>query len=142
MPFALIFGAIGLAISAIGTFQSAAAANKQADASIKAEKLREKQMKLESERQRREVIRNAVAARSAAAVEAQVKGAQNSSAAFGSQGQITAQAANNTLGINQAESIGSGIFKANAAVAAAGGQVAWGQGLTSLGSAISGIRIG
>ena len=142
LPFALIFGAIGLVTSAIGSFQAAAGAERQAAASERAERLREQQMKLESARQRRQSIRTMLQARSQALLAAQAKGGATGSGIAGGIGQITSQTASNVQGINNAEEIGSGIFRENREIASAGAQVAWGQALTSLGRDISNIRIG
>lgn len=142
LPFALIFGAIGLVAQGVGSLVQANGAQKQADASVRAEKLRERQMKLESARQRRQSIRNMLAARSAAMIAAQAKGGQGGSGESGGLAQITNQGAENVLGINQAQTIGQGIFRANADIARAGGQVAWGSALSQLGRDVASLKIG
>lgn len=80
-----------------------------------AENLRKQQMELDAMRSRREVIRNAVAARAQSLTAAFAQGAQNSSGLFGSLNQITAEAGRQGLAISQNLSIGRGIFAANIA---------------------------
>jgi hypothetical protein len=144
-PFLLLFAGIsaaasigGLALQAAGTAVQMDAAKKQTDASVRAERLRERQMNLESMRQRRQAVRNAIKARSVALSSATSQGATGtgSSGIAGGLGQIASQGADNVRSVNNAQEIGKGIFDANADYATAGGQMAMGQGLSSLGGAL------
>ncbi len=131
-----IIAGVGLAIGAAGTVASVAGANAAADASKRAEALREKQMNLESARQRRAVIRNMLKARATSLVNATIQGAAGGSALPGAYGQINQQAGENTLGINQGQEIGAGVFSANRDSAGASSLVAFGGGLSSLGGSL------
>lgn len=126
----------GLALQAAGVGVQMDAADKQAKASQRAEQLRERQMNLESARQRRQALRNAIRARSVALSASTAAGGTGSSGQAGGLGQITNQGADNVRAVNQAEEVGSGIFRANQDIAAAGGQAAFGQGLSSLGGSL------
>jgi hypothetical protein len=81
----------------------------------KAERLRERQMNLQAQRERRDAIRQAMAARATALATATSQGASapGSSALGGAYGQITGEANRQVLAINQNQEIGAGIFKAN-----------------------------
>lgn len=144
-PFLLLFAGIsaaasvgGMALQAIGTGVQMDAAQKQTDASIRAERLREQQMNLETMRQRRQAVRNALRSRAIAVASATNQGAASagSSGLPGGLAQISNQGQDNVSGIDKGKQIGSGIFNANADYAAAGGQMAVGQGLSSLGGAL------
>jgi hypothetical protein len=101
--------------------QQVAAQNQQVDASIKAETARFQQMKLISAREQRDVIRNAIIARSIALSGATASGAEGGSGLQGGFAQIAAQRNDLLLGIFQNTGIGSAIFEANKAFAIAGG---------------------
>ena len=75
------------AITAIGGIVSAIGAMKQAKASAKAEKLRERQMRLEAMRKKRELIREGQVARAEALSNATAQGAASSTGLFGGYGQ-------------------------------------------------------
>lgn len=142
MPFALIFGAIGAVASIAGAFIQAKGAADASAASVRAEKLRETQMNLESARQRKQIYRNVLRARASAIVGATAQGAGQGSGIAGGLGQIAGQGADNILGVNQAQSISSGIFKENMNIANAQSLASFGGGLSSLGQTISGLRVG
>lgn len=131
-----IIAGIGLAVGAAGTVAQVSAANKQADAAERAERLREKQMNLEAMRSRRAAIRNSLRARSLALTSATAQGAQFGSGLPGGFGQIGQQTGENITGINQGQEIGAGIFDANADYASAGALAAFGSGLSSLGGSL------
>lgn len=144
-PFLLLFAGLsaaatvgGLALQAVGTAAQVDAANKQTEASVRAERLRERQANLETMRQRRQAIRDSLRVRAQAISSATAQGASSpgSSGLQGGLAQIGNRGAENVLGINQASEIGKGIFNANADYAKAGGQLALGQGLSSLGGAL------
>lgn len=141
-PFALLFGAIGAVASIAGTFIQADAAAKQSQESARQEQLRKQQMTLESMRQRRQVIRNSLKARSLALVAGSAQGASFGSGLAGGLSQVSNQANENILGVNQGESLGGQIFDSNSKIAEYGAQAAFGGGLSSLGDKISGLKIG
>lgn len=143
MPIALLLGGVSLIATLAGTFMQASAAKTQAEQSAKTEELRKTQMNLETSRQKTAAVRNMLAARAQAQVNAVAGGVDSrSSGVQGGQGQIVGQTASNIQGINQANSIGSQIFDANKKIAEAGALAAFGSGLSSLGSAIGGIKVG
>lgn len=135
--FPLLFNVIGLALSAVGTIAQVGAASQQAAASARAEKLRKQQLTLESMRQRREIVRNSLRARAAALAASTAQGGTGGSGIEGGLGQIQAKAADNTVGVNQGEAIGRGIFDANASYASWGALASFGGGLSSLGGTIN-----
>lgn len=128
--------ALGLVAGLAGTVVQMAGANAQAQASKRAEKLRETQMNLESARQKRQIIRNALRARSMALVNATGQGASSGSGLQGGYGQIGQGTNENLQGVNQGQTIGAGIFKANRDSFDASNMVSFGGGLTSLGGSI------
>ncbi len=93
-------------------------------------------MNLEAMRQRRQVIRNALRARSVASVNATAQGAGSGSGLQGGFGQIGQGAGENMVGINQGTEIGAGIFSANRDSYSAQSLVAFGGGLSSFGGAL------
>jgi len=116
-------GLIGTGISAYGAIQQSRGAKK-------AEALRMRQMNLEASRARRQTVRQAIIARATALSNATGQNAAEGSGAAGGQSQIAAQAGSNIQGINQGQSIGLDMFRANA-------QISSGQTLQSIGSGIS-----
>ena len=134
--FTSIVTGLALAATAVGTVTQVNAANQAAKASQRAEKLRERQMELESNRQRRQIVRNMIRARSQALATTTAQGASGGSGLSGAYGQIGQQGGENLVGVNQAQQIGAGIFKANRDIAGAESLAAFGGGLSSLGGAI------
>lgn len=141
-PFALIFGAIGAVASVAGSLISANASNAAAKASQQENDLREQQMELETERQQRQTYRQILSARSNSLMAASSQGAQFGSGFQGGQSQIVDQGADTSLGITQAQHISEGIFKQANIQAQDESMVSWGQGLSSLGQTIGGLRLG
>lgn len=131
--FSSILIGVGVALSAAGTITGVIGARKQAKAMAQAEQLRKRQMELESQRSRRETVRKMVAARSVALSNATSQGAQGGSGLQGGFAQIASQGTSQLLALNQNTEIGRGIFDANARADRAGGMVATGQGMQSLG---------
>jgi len=131
-----IIAGIGLAASVAGTAVTMAGQEQQRKASVRAERLREQQMNLESARQRRSVIRNVLRARAQALVGATAAGAAEGSGLQGGFGQIAQQGGTNMVGINQGQEIGAGIFAANRDMAGGQTLAAFGGGLSSLGGAL------
>lgn len=131
-----IIAGIGLAAGLAGTAVQVAGAGAASRASARAEKLREKQMNLESARQKRQIMRSALRARASALNSATAQGATGGSGLQGGYGQIGQGAGDNLLGVNNAQEIGAGIFKANIDSAGAQSLVAFGGGLSSLGGSL------
>lgn len=127
----------GLALSVIGTVFGTIGSLKQADAAKKAEKARERQLELETQRRKREAIRQAQIARGSAISNATAQGAGNSSALQGGLAQVTNQSARNTQYVNQDLELGKDVFKANRQAADGAGMQALGSGIGSLGGMIS-----
>ena len=154
MGISTVIAAVGVGVAAAGTVmqysasRSAAQANQAALADQqRAERLRQQQMQLDALRRRREVVRQAIAARSFALNQTTNQGASSAmgggSALPGAYGSISGRSNVNALGIAQNLSIGQGIFQANQSllsdysqVAQAQGQNALGQGVSSLGGAL------
>lgn len=120
-----IFSAIGAglagltatqAIGLAGVGVSALGAGMQFVGAQKAERLRKRQMDLESTRARRNTVRQAVAARASALVSGEAQGALGSSGLAGGLGQVAAQAGSNVQGINQGQDIGNQMFRANSMI--------------------------
>lgn len=111
---------IGTGISAFGSIQ-------QAKGAERAEALRQRQMNLQADRERRNTIRQSIVARAQALNQGVAQGASDSSGLLGGLGQITAQGASNVQGINQGQQIGNQMFDANR-------QISRGQTLQSIGS--------
>lgn len=131
---ATIIGAVGLAASVAGGVTSFVGQQKQAAASRRAERLRERQMKLEADRKRREQIRQMLISQGMISNNAANSGVGlGSSGVLGGSAAVGTNTAFNNLGVDQGVDIGAGIFQANRDIASAGGTVAAGQGLQSLG---------
>ena len=133
-----IIGAVGLGLSAAGTVTSMMGQAAASAASKRQEELRKRQMDLETNRQRRGVIRQALRARSMAMVNGQEQGAMFGSGMAGGLNSITSQAASNTQGLNQTQEIGVGIFKTNQQITGAQELASFGSGLSSLGNSVAG----
>lgn len=127
---------IGLALSAVGTVQQMSASQKQAKASKKAERLRQRQMELDALRQKRKIIRQSQIERARVVASAGAQGLLDSSSAQGSLGAISSITAGNTRDVNQNVEIGAGLFQANEAAASARESLAFGQGLSQAGGFI------
>lgn len=125
-----IASVVGTAVGVAGTLMSWSAQKK-------AEKLRATQMKLESQRQRMQVVRDANRQRAIALSTATAQGSQLGSGLAGATAQTTGQQNSLTLGINQGEEIGMGLFKANSQDAAGRMISGLGNGLTSLAGSMS-----
>lgn len=131
--FTSIALAIGAAASVAGTVMSVVGASKQAKAQKKAEELREKQMNLDADRQKRQAIREGIVARSRALTTATNQGAAEGSGLQGGYAQITGEQGRNVRTIEQSRDIGAGIFSANRDAAKGGTLASFGSGLSSLG---------
>jgi hypothetical protein len=109
----------------------------QAQALQRAERLRERQMNLQAQRERRDTIRQAMVARATSLATATAQGASaaGSSALGGAYGQIQGEAGRQVLAINQNQEIGQGIFAANRAYSRASLTTGFGQLISGVGNA-------
>lgn len=110
---------IGTGIQAYGSMQAAKGAER-------AEALRQRQMNLQAEREKRNTIRQSMVARAQALAQGTAQGATGSSGLAGGLGQISAQGASNLQGIAQGQEIGNQMFDANR-------QISRGQTMQSIG---------
>lgn len=129
LPF---IAAIGIGLTILGTGAQVAGSMQATRASKRAEDLRERQMNLDAARQRRQIIRESIMARSTSVSNATSQGAQDSSGLSGAIAQVSGDRARGIQYTGQSQSIGAGIFQANR-------QIAGGQGLSSIGSGISSL---
>jgi hypothetical protein len=127
---------IGLGASLVGGAVQAVGQRKAAKASARAEKLRETQMNLEAQREKRKTVREATIARAQALSAGVSQGAQFGTSIQGGQGAVSTAAASRQQGISQGQEIGAGIFQANRDIARAQSLTALGGGISSLGGAL------
>jgi hypothetical protein len=140
--------AIGVGVGLFGAISGSEAADQQAQNQAQALALqkqeqeeRRKAMELDARRRRREIIRQGIAARSAALTTSTAQGAQFSSALPGAYGDIEGRTGTNLTGVNQNQEIGERIFDlkglqndAYVRAAMAGSNLATSQALTQAGS--------
>lgn len=131
-----IAGALGTAGSLVGTGLQYKAAQEAAAAGRQAENVRKAQMELETVRQRRQVIRQAVRARSEALAVATQQGAAQGSGLQGGFGQISGQTGENITGLNNSAGLGNAMFAANRRASNAQTLGSIGQGVGSLSGAL------
>lgn len=131
-----IIGAIGLGLGAIGTVTTMKGQQQQAQAANKAEALRKKQMTLDVARQRREIVRQQVMARSQALANATSQGAAQGTGLQGGYGQISSNSGNNMNYNRQSADIGYGMFNANMQATNAGTMASFGSGISNLGGTL------
>ncbi len=132
MPLASALSGLATIASIGGTIAGVAGTLVSYSAQKKAEKLRATQLKLETQRQRMQVIRDANRQRAIALSTATAQGSQLGSGLAGANANITGQQNSLTQGINQGQEIGLGMFAANAKDAAGRLISGFGNGLTSL----------
>lgn len=132
MPLASALTGLATLASVAGSVAGVAGTFISYSAQKKAEKLRATQMKLESQRQRMQVVRDANRQRAMALSTATAQGSQLGSGLAGATSRITGQQNSLTQGINQGEEIGMGLFKANSQDAAGRMISGLGNGLSSL----------
>jgi len=141
---ALALAAGGAAMQYQGQRKAAKAQEEALAEQRKAEELRRRQMELEAQRKKRDIVRTALASRSRALSTSIAQGAGvGGSGLQGAYGDIAGQTGANLVATNQNLDIGRGIFDANLATsyaysraASAQSTVALGQGLSSLGGAL------
>jgi len=133
--------AITLGASLVGGFMQYKGQEKMIQAQKKAERLRERQMNLQAMRERREVVRQSILARSTALATTTAQGAagQGGSALGGAYGQIGGEAGRQRVAINQNQEIGQGIFRANRQYFSGTQQMGLGQAVAGAGQAVGGF---
>lgn len=134
--FSSIIAGAGLALGAAGTaiqFAGQRQAQKGAD---RAEAIRRAQMEIESQRERRGIIRQAVQARAAALSNATAQGAAEGSGLSGGLSQITSQAGQASTASFQNQGLGVNMFNANRQISSGQSQASFGSGLSSLGGGL------
>jgi hypothetical protein len=127
MAVGAIFSLVGIGMQVYGQIAQANALKRQTA-------LQEKQMNLEADRQRRDIIRNAIMARAIAQTNAANQGALFGSGLQGGYGQIAGRSGNQIVATNQNQEIGQGIFKAQRQYYNASIISSFGSGLSSLGN--------
>lgn len=127
-----IIAGVGLAAGAAGTAVQYMGAQKAAKGQDRAEKLRAAQMNLETQRQQRQVVRQATIARAQALSNASNQGAADGSGLQGGYGQVQGQAGGAIVANSQNQQLGQGMFAANR-------QISAGQTMSSIGSGISSL---
>lgn len=127
-----IAGAVSAISGIAGTAMNFMGAQKAAAGQEKAERIRQVQMNLEADRERRGVVRQAIVARANALSSATAQGAADGSGAQAGMGNIVSSAGDNIGAINAGQQLGNAMFAANR-------QVSRGQTMMSIGGAIQGI---
>lgn len=142
----LPFLAVGVGLSAIGAVTNIAGsifggdANKDAiRAQQEAENARHQAMKLDADRRRRSIIRDAIIARSQALAVSNAQGASKSSSLQSAYGQIQGTAAFGYEQVNNSERLGEQLFTANQHLLAARQREADATTMKSIGSSISSL---
>lgn len=128
---------ISIATGVVGTGLKVMGDMKIAAASKKAEDARQRQMNLESDRQRRQVIREASMARATAQANATEQGASQTSGLQGGLAQVTGEQNRNVQAVNQSEELGNKIFSANRQMASAQSLGAFGNSIQNFGDKLS-----
>src|SRR5690606_31402121 len=127
-----VAGGISAAAGVAGTVMQAVGANKMADAQERAERVRQTQMDLEAQREKRAMVRRAVITRAQVQNAAGATDQPNSTGLQGGLGNITSQTGQNIQGVNTGQQLGQAMFGINR-------QISSGQTLASIGGAVSGI---
>lgn len=135
--FSSIIGAVSAIAGVVGTAVSVVGAIQQNKAAKKAEALRERQMNLEAQRERRTAIRQAQVAQATAISNASAQGGTGGSGIAGGLGQISNQMNQNITATNQNQEIGAGIFQANRQISSAQTLQSIGSGITGFGNAFA-----
>lgn len=130
---------VGSLVSAGGYSTMAEGEQEQTKAQLKAERIRHRQMRLDFMRQRREVVRQALVARSTLIAESVAKGAEGDSSVITGLAGVTTQQGRSMETNKQNEALGDSLFKANMDYFRAGGKIAQGQGQVAMGQGISNI---
>ena len=131
-----IIAGAGLALGAVGAGVQYAGQRRAQAGAERAERLRKAQADLETQRQRRNIVRQTVQARAAALSNAATQGAIDGSGLQGGYGQIQGQGGNAMVAVQQNQDIGAGMFAANRQISGGQSQASLGSGLSSLGGGL------
>lgn len=134
--FSSVIAAAGIAAGAVGTGLQVVGQRKAQKGAERAERLREAQMNLETNRSNRQILRQTLAARATAISNASAQGAMEGSGLQGGLSQIQSQGTSATLASNQNREIGAGMFGANRQISQGNSLSATGSGLSSLGNGL------
>lgn len=134
--FSTLIGAAGVGLAAAGTATQFIGMARAAKGEKRAEKIRAAQMNLESQRERRNIVRQANIARAAALTSAETQGAQAGTGLAGGLAQVTAQAGAATQAVNQNQQLGQQMFAANRMISSGNTISSLGSGLSSLGGSL------
>lgn len=129
-------GLAGTAATLAGTALQYSGQKDAQEASKRAEQIRQAQMNVEAARQRRQIVRQAIIARSEALSSATSQGAAQGSGLAGGLGQIQGQSGGSAVATTQNQQLGNQIFGANQAIARGESRSALGSGISSLGGAL------
>lgn len=129
-------GSLGTIGTLAGTGLQVVGAMKASSAQDRMEKLRKAQMELEANRQRRQIIRQAVVARSEALSNATAQGAQAGSGLQGGFAQIGGESGTAVTAVEQNRQLGRPMFDANRALSRAQTIQTVGSGVSSLAGAL------
>lgn len=134
--FSTLIGAAGAAATAVGVGAQVFGMVRAQKGEKRAEQIRKAQMDLESQRERRSVVRQANVARAAALSNATAQGAQDGSGLAGGQAQISGQAGTAISATNQNQQLGGQMFSANRMISSGNTMSSIGSGIQSLGGAL------
>ena len=134
---ALTVGLAGLATQGVSAVQQAGYRKDQTAASRRAEALREQQAELEAARRNREAFRKQMVANALSTTRSVSQGGSlENSALGGAFGQAAGTTGRDVLFNEQSLEIGQGLFRANADIAEAQGNIATWEGVGKLGSSL------
>lgn len=131
-----IVAGIGIAAGVAGTVVQMKGAKDAQKGQERAEKLRQQQMELEAQRERRNIIRQTLQARATALSNASAQGAEGGSGLQGGYGQIQSQGGNAMIATNENQAIGQQMFSAQRQISRGNSMSATGSGISSLGGAL------
>ena len=129
-------GAIGTAATVAGLGIQYEGQRKAEEGAKRAEQLREAQMNLEETRARRNIVRQALVARSEALTNATSQGAAQGSGLAGGFGQVQGETGGAAVANAQNAQIGRDTFAVNRSIARGQSQANLGSGISSLGGAL------
>lgn len=139
LPFlSLLMSGVSTGLSIFGGMSQAAGQKAQSAALQEEEKARNQQMQLDFQRQRIEAVRGAIISSSMATAAAANQGALHTSSYISGKSATVNQGAYQQEGLQQNLGVGNEIFAARQDYYNAGGQISFGQGLSTLGGAVAG----
>jgi len=132
----LAVSATGVAVSYIGQQKAQHAQQAVLEQQQQIEAQRQRQMNLDAERRKREIVRQSIAQRAQAEAAAGASGALTGSGLSGAYGNISGRAGVSELAVGQNQEIGNKIFGLNEGILGSYRDAAAGAGLASLGAGI------